>query len=122
MLKRYVSINQSVFVIDRRILAKGEPGSTKIRAFDLDSTLIQTRSGKVFPIDADDYQWGIGVLIQLKKLHDDGYTIVIFSNQSGISDSSNEKLGSNKTFECQKCKIVIDRDCNGCRNILLKAF
>jgi bifunctional polynucleotide phosphatase/kinase len=91
MLKRYVSINRSVFVIDRRILAKDEPGSTKIRAFDLDSTLIQTRSGKVFPINADDYQWGIGVLIQLKKLHDDGYTIVIFSNQSGISDSSSGK-------------------------------
>ena len=44
------------------------------------------------------------------------------SKTCGNCGELNEKLGSNKTFECQKCKIVIDRDCNGCRNILLKAF
>jgi bifunctional polynucleotide phosphatase/kinase len=82
MLKQYVTINQSVFIIDGRTETEG---STKIRAFDLDSTLIQTRSGKIFPINAEDYQWGIGVLAELKKLHDNGYTIVVFSNQSGIS-------------------------------------
>ena len=32
----------------------------------------------------------------------------------------NKKLGSSKRFECDKCKIKIDRDINGARNILLK--
>ena len=32
----------------------------------------------------------------------------------------NEKLGSNKIYDCTKCKSVIDRDVNGCRGICLK--
>lgn len=32
----------------------------------------------------------------------------------------NKNLGSNKTFSCDSCKIVMDRDHNGARNILLK--
>ena len=33
----------------------------------------------------------------------------------------NEKLGGNKIFKCQKCKLTIDRDINGARNIHIKA-
>ena len=32
----------------------------------------------------------------------------------------NKKLGANKIFNCNKCKLQIDRDLNGARNILLK--
>jgi transposase len=33
----------------------------------------------------------------------------------------NEELKSSKTFECKKCQVVMDRDVNGSRNILLRA-
>jgi len=31
-------------------------------------------------------------------------------------------LGGNKTYECPRCKIVIDRDVNGARNNFLAAY
>lgn len=34
----------------------------------------------------------------------------------------NNKLGSNKTYECKKCNIIIDRDINGAKNILQKSL
>jgi IS605 OrfB family transposase len=33
-----------------------------------------------------------------------------------------ENLGGKKTFKCLKCKAIIDRDLNGCRNIYMKQF
>ena len=32
----------------------------------------------------------------------------------------NDKLGGSKTFQCDLCKVKMDRDANGMRNILLK--
>lgn len=32
----------------------------------------------------------------------------------------NETLGSSKTYNCEKCKMTLDRDVNGCRGILMK--
>lgn len=64
--------------------------SEKVYAFDLDSTLIQTRTGKIHSIAPDDYQWGTGVLTKLKELSDTGAVIVVFSNQSGISSKGNK--------------------------------
>jgi putative transposase len=42
------------------------------------------------------------------------------SKTCGNCGTLNEKLGSKKIFKCEKCKIEMDRDLNGSRNILLK--
>ena len=47
---------------------------------------------------------------------DESYTSKTCSNCGWL----NHNLGANKTFECEKCKVVIDRDVNAAKNILLK--
>ncbi|EQC36121.1 hypothetical protein SDRG_06237 [Saprolegnia diclina VS20] len=59
----------------------------KIAAFDMDSTLITTKSGKTFAVNDDDWKvWHESVPTKLKSLvEDDGFQLVVFSNQSGLS-------------------------------------
>ncbi|KAL3427713.1 polynucleotide kinase 3 phosphatase [Phlyctema vagabunda] len=67
----------------------------KIAAFDFDSTLITTSSGKVFASDAHDWKWWHpSVPSILQKLYsEDGYKVVVLSNQGAISLSSSDKKG-----------------------------
>ena len=48
---------------------------------------------------------------------EESYTSKTCTNCGVIKDN----LGSNKTFECDVCKIIIDRDVNGARNMLVKS-
>lgn len=65
---------------------KGCKDSDKIAAFDLDGTIISTSSGKVFPVDKNDWKILLAeVPGKLKSLHHDGFKIVIITNQAGIS-------------------------------------
>lgn len=58
----------------------------KILAFDMDDTLIKTKSGDKFPKDAKDWIfWDSKVPGKLKEWHDKGYKVVIFTNQNGIT-------------------------------------
>ncbi|KAI7850069.1 polynucleotide kinase 3 phosphatase [Circinella umbellata] len=70
-----------------------EPGrSNKIAAFDLDSTLIKTRSGRLYAKDSSDWQWwDTSVPGTVQRLYDEGYKIVIFSNQNGLNSSQRVK-------------------------------
>jgi bifunctional polynucleotide phosphatase/kinase len=55
----------------------------KMASFDYDWTLVNPKGGKIFPSSIDDWQWlypNIPTII--KQYHDDGYMIVVFSNQS----------------------------------------
>ncbi|CAK9798741.1 Bifunctional polynucleotide phosphatase/kinase [Anthophora quadrimaculata] len=78
--------------------AQDVKSSSKIAAYDMDGTLIKTKSGYVFPKDYEDWQLIYpDVPMKLKELHNDGYKIVIFTNQGSIgSGRINVKLFKNK--------------------------
>lgn len=60
--------------------------SPKVAGFDLDGTLITTKSGLVFAKDINDWKlWHADVPNKLRSLHKEGYQITIFTNQAGIS-------------------------------------
>lgn len=62
--------------------------SEKIGSYDMDGTLITTRSGKVFPTDIDDWKMAGGTVVPTLKLkYKDGFKIVIFTNQAGVSSN-----------------------------------
>lgn len=58
----------------------------KVAAFDLDSTLITSASGKKFSNDPLDWKWWDSTVpAKLRSIYEDGYRIVILSNQNGLS-------------------------------------
>ncbi|KAI1452274.1 PNK3P-domain-containing protein [Annulohypoxylon moriforme] len=59
----------------------------KIAAFDLDSTLITTASGKKFGDDPGDWKWwDSSVPSRLRKLYtEEDYRVIIISNQGGLT-------------------------------------
>lgn len=53
----------------------------KIAAFDFDHTLVKPKNNKTFPSNIDDWEY-ICDINKIKSLHNEGFDIVIFSNQS----------------------------------------
>ncbi|CAD5226130.1 unnamed protein product [Bursaphelenchus xylophilus] len=57
----------------------------KIAGFDMDGTLIKTKSGNVFPKNPEDWQlWDHSVSKKIRQAHQDGFKICIFTNQKGL--------------------------------------
>ncbi|EIE89353.1 hypothetical protein G6F46_005521 [Rhizopus delemar] len=72
-----------------------ESKRNKIAAFDLDGTLILTKSGRTFAKDEHDWRWWHPNLPKrIEELHAEGYEIVVFSNQNGLN--SEKKIQSFK--------------------------
>lgn len=96
-------------------VAAAGAGRAKVAAFDLDGTLIATKSGRKFPKDSYDWRWWDKRIPNIiKELYDDGwaqskvpalavhvrlmytyhlhsYRIVIFSNQNGLNSKNREQ-------------------------------
>jgi len=69
--------------------------TNKIAGFDLDHTLITTKSKKIFAIDCNDWKFKYeNIKDKFKELVSNHYKIVIITNQLGISlgKSSREDL------------------------------
>lgn len=76
-------------------------GANKIAAFDLDGTLIETKSKRRFPKDKND--WKIindTIPLKLQQLHEDGYSILVFTNQKNL-----EKRMRKEDFK-EKCMNI----------------
>ncbi|ELU14683.1 hypothetical protein CAPTEDRAFT_176929 [Capitella teleta] len=87
---------------------EGAKGSTKVAGFDIDGTIITTKSGKVFPVDLGD--WRIlypDIPGNLKKLAADGFKIVFFTNQMGIQRGKLKPHDFQKKVESIQKKIGI---------------
>ena len=63
----------------------------KIAGFDLDHTLIRPESGAKFPKNKNDWMFQANVISKLKELHNSGYIIVVFTNQSP-KDEDNKRV------------------------------
>lgn len=58
----------------------------QIASYDIDGTLITTKSGRVFPKDINDWQIAFPETPgKLKLLHNEGYKIVFITNQAGVA-------------------------------------
>jgi bifunctional polynucleotide phosphatase/kinase len=71
-----------------------------IAGFDLDGTIITTKSGRKFPIDKNDWKYAFDNIHQkLNDIRSKGYQIVIISNQKGLKNIESFKYKLNKVFE-----------------------
>lgn len=61
------------------------PSHIRLVIFDIDGTLVTTKSGATFRKTADDWQWLPGRLERLKFLQAQGGKIAIATNQGGVA-------------------------------------
>lgn len=74
--------------------------SNKIGAYDMDGTLISTQSGKVFPTNMDDWKLAYGTVVTtLKSKYNDGFKVVIFTNQAGVTSGKTKIPDIKKKIE-----------------------
>jgi len=69
----------------------------KMASFDYDWTLVNPKDGKTFPTSIDDWVWLYpNVPEKMQQYHEDGYMIVVFTNQS-------------KKWKCDQIQLVMEQ-------------
>lgn len=79
----------------------------KVAAFDLDGTVITTKSGYKFSRGPNDWQWFDNKPLPRKMhlLHEQGYILVIFTNQGAVVAGNGPKSKSYHNF-CTKLNLI----------------
>ncbi|KAI9478544.1 MAG: polynucleotide kinase 3 phosphatase-domain-containing protein [Benjaminiella poitrasii] len=82
----WIKALDSVLIAKSRMLQNGTMSEKcKIAAFDLDGTLVTTKGKHVHAKDKHDWRWWDSMIPKrLEKLSEEGYQIVILSNQNGL--------------------------------------
>lgn len=63
-----------------------DPMNRPVACFDLDGTLIVTKSGKTFPVNDQDWKlFDVSVPAKLAELWEKGFYLAVISNQGGLS-------------------------------------
>ena len=62
-----------------------QPGHIKLIIFDVDGTLVTTKSGYTFRTSADDWQWLPLRLSKIATLHLQGIKLALATNQGGVA-------------------------------------
>ncbi len=71
----------------RIVESKNFVQTDKLACFDLDSTIIKTKTGNTFPINNDDWKlFNDNVPKVMKDLQDEKYCIIVFTNQKNLKD------------------------------------
>ena len=75
----------------------------------MDGTLILTKSGKVHPVDENDWRIGFDTCFKkLKQLNADEFKLVIFTNQKGLSKAmSTDPFRKKIQFIQQKLNVPL---------------
>ncbi|KAH8803991.1 polynucleotide kinase 3 phosphatase-domain-containing protein [Hyaloscypha sp. PMI_1271] len=86
-----------------------ESGSAvQIAAFDLDGTLINTRSGKLHAENPDDWEWWDPIVpSKIQETYDQGFMIKIITNQGRLTDSDGNEVPDIRLFQ-QKVEQILD--------------
>ena len=94
---------------------------SKIACFDIDSTIIKTKSGKTFAVDKDDWIFfNENVSVKLKEISK-SHSIIFITNQSGLK--TKDKIEDWKTKinnVCEKLKIELQIYCSIDKDIFRK--
>ena len=89
-----MSINwkQEENIIYSENIVKYNIQKVKVAGFDLDHTLIKPKGKRVHPKDIDDFEYVFpNIIDKLTEIHNNGFSIVIFSNQDDLNNKPEKK-------------------------------